>query len=272
LLIPKLPSISRPVVGSLFNETFSVTKLYSVDNRMINHWWWIRKGLVGSGCGLILRYYSGIRLERLRKPMKNINQLSRSQGPRIKTGTSRIRSRSVNHSTTTFAFPSWKPPSQRSICIFPSHRVLHLSSCCFPEVLQPIFSLYSLYSLDHIIGVYKTECGYGKGFIHKRGMPFQNIFISTTCLCTVTCYKTVRLSPNAALSNYIHVSKHSCWLGLCSWITAAVGTTCMQAAYSKTCVDQKVTGSYNLERLINFLNKHRRINNIKPYLSMDLFV
>jgi hypothetical protein len=33
---------------------------------------------------------------------ENLNQDSRSPGPRIETGTFRIRSRSVNHSTTTF--------------------------------------------------------------------------------------------------------------------------------------------------------------------------
>jgi hypothetical protein len=35
---------------------------------------------------------------RTEKPTKNLNQDSRSQGPRIETGTSRIRSRNDNHS------------------------------------------------------------------------------------------------------------------------------------------------------------------------------
>jgi hypothetical protein len=54
------------------------------------------KGLVGSGHGLILRYYPGIRLEGLRKSTKNFHQDSWSLRPRIEPGTSRIQSRSVN--------------------------------------------------------------------------------------------------------------------------------------------------------------------------------
>jgi hypothetical protein len=42
----------------LFNDAFSVTRLYSVDERM---------DLVGSGRGLILRYYPGIRLDELKR-------------------------------------------------------------------------------------------------------------------------------------------------------------------------------------------------------------
>jgi hypothetical protein len=38
----------------------------------------------------------------LRKSMKTLNQDSRSPGPRFEPGILRIRSRSVNHSTTTF--------------------------------------------------------------------------------------------------------------------------------------------------------------------------
>jgi hypothetical protein len=37
---------------------------------MISEWWWIVKHLVGSGHGLILRYYPSISLEGLRKPRK----------------------------------------------------------------------------------------------------------------------------------------------------------------------------------------------------------
>jgi hypothetical protein len=60
------------------------------------------KDLVGSGLGLLLRYYPGIRLEGLRKTTKTLNQDSRSPGTRIECGTSRIRSRGINRSTTTF--------------------------------------------------------------------------------------------------------------------------------------------------------------------------
>jgi hypothetical protein len=50
---------------------------------------------------LILRYYPRIRLEGFKKITKDLSQYSRSPG-RVEPGTSRIRSRSVNHSTTKF--------------------------------------------------------------------------------------------------------------------------------------------------------------------------
>jgi hypothetical protein len=80
------------VVGSLFYDAFSVTSLYMIG--------WIGKDLVGSCRGLILRYYPGNNLERLSKITKNLNQDSRSSGPRIEPNTSRIRSRIVNCTTT----------------------------------------------------------------------------------------------------------------------------------------------------------------------------
>jgi hypothetical protein len=51
-----VPSVQ---VGSLFNDAFSVTRLYSV---MISEWWGTGKDLVGSGRGLISRYYANINL------------------------------------------------------------------------------------------------------------------------------------------------------------------------------------------------------------------
>jgi hypothetical protein len=39
---------------------------------MISERWWIAKDLAGSSCGLILRYYPGIRLEGLGKITKNL--------------------------------------------------------------------------------------------------------------------------------------------------------------------------------------------------------
>jgi hypothetical protein len=89
------------MVGSLFKDTFSVTRLYSVDDRISE--WWNGKDLVGSMHGLIWRYYPGIRLEGLRETTKNVSQDSQSPGPRIAPGISWILSRSVNHSTTTFS-------------------------------------------------------------------------------------------------------------------------------------------------------------------------
>jgi hypothetical protein len=91
----------RLVVDCLCNDALSVTRLYSFDDR-ISEWWWIWKDLVGSGQGLTLRYHPSISLEGLRKTTKTLNKDSRSPGPRIEPGTSRIRSRSANHSTTSF--------------------------------------------------------------------------------------------------------------------------------------------------------------------------
>jgi hypothetical protein len=78
-----------------FTTLFSVIRLYSVDVRVISEWWWIGKYLVGSGRGIILRYYPGIRLDGLRKTTPLPRQ-------RFERGTSRIGSKSVNHLTTTF--------------------------------------------------------------------------------------------------------------------------------------------------------------------------
>jgi hypothetical protein len=47
------------------------------------------------------KYYHGIHMVGLRKTTKKLIQDSRSPGPRFEPGTSRIRSRSVNQSTTT---------------------------------------------------------------------------------------------------------------------------------------------------------------------------
>jgi hypothetical protein len=88
--------------GSYFTTLFLVTRLYSVDERLLSDWRRIGKDLKGSGSGLILRYYPGISMEGLRKTTKNLSQDSRSPGPRFDPGTSRTRSRRVNHSTTNF--------------------------------------------------------------------------------------------------------------------------------------------------------------------------
>jgi hypothetical protein len=69
----------------------------------MSEWWWIGNNLVGSGHGLTLRYYPSIHLEGLRKTTKILNQDSWLPGPRFEHRTSRIRSRSVSHSTTTFS-------------------------------------------------------------------------------------------------------------------------------------------------------------------------
>jgi hypothetical protein len=58
------------LLDTLFYDAFSVTRLFSADGRMISEWWWIVKDLAGSGCGLVLRHYPGIRVEGLRKSTK----------------------------------------------------------------------------------------------------------------------------------------------------------------------------------------------------------
>jgi len=54
--------------------------------------------LVGNDRGLILMYYPGIRPEGLRRNTRNLDQDGRSPGPRFEHETTKIRSRSVNHS------------------------------------------------------------------------------------------------------------------------------------------------------------------------------
>jgi hypothetical protein len=51
---------------SLFNNVFQQLRLYSAVWK--GDKWWTENDFEGSGRGLILRYYCGIRLERLRKP------------------------------------------------------------------------------------------------------------------------------------------------------------------------------------------------------------
>jgi hypothetical protein len=55
----------------------------------------------GCGRGVILRYYPGINLERLRKTMKNLSPDTRSRVQNL-IRDPRIRSRSVNHLITMF--------------------------------------------------------------------------------------------------------------------------------------------------------------------------
>jgi hypothetical protein len=59
------------LVVYLLYDAFWVTRLYGIDDRVTSEWW-IRKNFVGSGRGLILRYYPGIRLEGLRKTTNSV--------------------------------------------------------------------------------------------------------------------------------------------------------------------------------------------------------
>jgi hypothetical protein len=63
------------------------TRAFAVRGRRLTTWATARQ---------ILSYYASIRPEGLRKTMKNLNQDSRSAGPRFEPGTSQIRRRSVN--------------------------------------------------------------------------------------------------------------------------------------------------------------------------------
>jgi hypothetical protein len=58
-------------ICSLFYGVFSLTKNIAISE------WRIGKDLEGSGRGLILKYYSGIRVEGLRKTTKDLSQDSR---------------------------------------------------------------------------------------------------------------------------------------------------------------------------------------------------
>jgi hypothetical protein len=86
------------LVGTLFNDAFSVIRLYNVGDKVTREWL-ILEDLVWSGGSLFLRYYTGIRLEGLRKAIKTLNQNRRWPGPRFEPGKSLIWSRSVNYST-----------------------------------------------------------------------------------------------------------------------------------------------------------------------------
>jgi hypothetical protein len=58
------------LAGSLFYNAFSVIRLYSINDMMVSKQLRIGEDLVESGQGLILRYYTSIRLEGLRKTVK----------------------------------------------------------------------------------------------------------------------------------------------------------------------------------------------------------
>jgi hypothetical protein len=60
-----------------FTTPFSVTRLYSVDDRKTSEWCWIGKDLVGNSRGLMLMYY----LWGAEEDCENLNQVSRSPGP-----------------------------------------------------------------------------------------------------------------------------------------------------------------------------------------------
>jgi hypothetical protein len=94
--------MSYETLWVLWYSLYDALSVTSVDDNVTSEWWWIGKDLVESGRGLILRYYPRICLKWLRKTTRNLHRDSRSPGPTFEPGTSRMRSRSVNHSATTF--------------------------------------------------------------------------------------------------------------------------------------------------------------------------
>jgi hypothetical protein len=113
--------------GSLFNDAFSVTKLYIVDGRVISEWRRIGKNLVRSG-------RAGIRQEKLRKATENLDQDSRWQGqrPRFEPGTFRIWSRGVCHSTRR---PVGRQPGPCYFCcLVPETSILQTQDPLNPSV------------------------------------------------------------------------------------------------------------------------------------------
>jgi hypothetical protein len=72
-------------VRSLFNDAFSVTQTtYIASNGSKRR---IGKDVKGNGGSLILKYYSTICLQGLRKTTKNISHVSRSPGQNVNLGT-----------------------------------------------------------------------------------------------------------------------------------------------------------------------------------------
>jgi hypothetical protein len=89
------------LVGHLIYNASSITWLYSVDDTVISEWWWMRKDLVERSRDLMAlcrRSPGGTE-----KIHEKLNDHIREPDPRFEPGTSRMRSRAVNHSTTTFS-------------------------------------------------------------------------------------------------------------------------------------------------------------------------
>jgi hypothetical protein len=75
---------------------------YVESNERVVSEWWIGKDLEGRGRDIILRCYPDFRLEGLKTTTIKPQSGSSVFGPIFQPETSRIRSRSVNHSTMTF--------------------------------------------------------------------------------------------------------------------------------------------------------------------------
>jgi hypothetical protein len=146
---------------------------------MISEWWWTEKNLVGSGRGwpnfkVLSLYLPGGTEENHNKP-----QDSQSQGPRIEPGTSRIRSKSVNHSTVTFSgcfedgncsvcqnghsqYLIWPKPKSWSFTLSSSHENLRTRIAYWVAQWVNMFYLYKM-KCWHIS--YSKGCGAGHIFV-----------------------------------------------------------------------------------------------------------
>jgi hypothetical protein len=151
------------MIGCLFYNALSVTTLYSVDDGMISEWWWIGKDLAGSGRGQSWRS-PGIHLEVLRKTTRNVNQDSRSLGPRFEPGTSRLRSKSVIHSITTFGDDVILGSEKNNIVVLECWScvmklsALKMQAACFSEMVVSTYESTLCHNL-------KEKCCHP----HRRG-------------------------------------------------------------------------------------------------------
>jgi hypothetical protein len=94
---------------------------------------------------LILRFYSGIYLEGLREIMKALSQDSRFPGRDLNWGLSRIWSKNVNHSTTTFDRILYWEIQWVSVIHVGFRKIGHYVECCqrLHETIRQILHYYS---------------------------------------------------------------------------------------------------------------------------------
>jgi hypothetical protein len=189
------------VVGSLFYKVFSVTRQYSVDDRVISEWKWIGNNLWESGRGLILWYYLGIRLEGLRKITKILTQDNLSPELRYETGppeheagvTTNWPRRSVRCNRT----------SRNECCIVqvfhsnrnPNYYTQHLhaqndETSGNIELLQP----YPIVITDPVLEISTTVIS---AFFARRApvtetLPISRNFVIRQCNCCLFRYFLVR--------------------------------------------------------------------------------
>lgn len=92
---------------------------------------------------LILRCDPDICLEGLIKITKHLNQDILSPGPSFEPGTSRIRNRSDNHSTTMFGYSEWR--REASSYIHPASHKSFILLCGYKLMGQSVYWILGLY-------------------------------------------------------------------------------------------------------------------------------